>query len=285
MQFSKEKIIETINKTLKTVDLKRLYFAEMYTDVNPSAKGYSKAQPRLTIVIDGTLQVMLGSAGDYRKHEFVKGDVLIMKPHCLTGAFWEKCHETLALVFFPSYIRLVHAVHDTPNVPLYEPTHYYHLNDSLRSCTTFTMNAVCSLHESDENKTGTAILKSALELLLTDVKNSTVLKLGKAYALWNKITDYIAAISPEEQTRKGIAEHFGITESYVSRLFSIYGGKTFKEYLRLERLNKAMKLLGKTNMTIDEIAWSCGFQSTSYFIRTFKKAYQISPGMQRRLKQ
>ncbi len=50
-------------------------------------------------------------------------------------------------------------------------------------------------------------------------------------------------------------------------------------------MNKAVRLLNETNMTIGEIAWNCGFQSSSYFIRTFKAANKISMGLRRRLKE
>lgn len=285
MNFSREKIIETLEKVLAADNFHKFYFAEMYTGKNRVPLGSSFTFPRLTYVIDGFLQLNVGSGNEIHEGDYTTGETLVMKPYCVTSGRWDRLHETLGLVMNPEYLRIVHAVHDIPNEPLLLPTDYYHLKDSLRMCTSHALNAVCGLHEGTEADTlAPDLLRCAFELLLSDVKNSVVPEYGKAYALWNKLVDRIIATFPEELTRKELADHFMITETYVSRLFTKYGGMTYKEYLRKYRLNKAAHLLDDTNMTIGEIAWNCGFQSSSYFIRTFKAANKISPGLRRRLK-
>ena len=48
------------------------------------------------------------------------------------------------------------------------------------------------------------------------------------------------------------------------------------EFIREVRLKKAVGLLKSDEYNIDEIAIIVGFNSTSYFIRSFKKKYEIT---------
>ena len=285
MNFSREKIIETLEKVLAADNFRKFHFAEKYTGKRRVQFGCSFTFPRLTFVMDGFLQLNVGSGDDVFEADYTAGETLVMKPYCITGGRWDRLHETLALVMNPEYLRIIHAVHDVPNEPLNLPTDYYHLKDSLRMCTSHAISAVCGLHEGTEaDELAPDMLHSALTLLLTDVRNSVVPEYGKAYALWSKLVDRIIATFPEELSRRELADHFKITETYVSRLFARYSGMTYKEYLRKYQMNKALRLLDETNMTIGEIAWNCGFQSSSYFIRAFKAANKISPGLRRRMK-
>lgn len=57
------------------------------------------------------------------------------------------------------------------------------------------------------------------------------------------------------------------------------------EYIHRCQLDQSVKLLTETNMTVKEISWHCGFCTASYFIRTFKDRYGMSPERYRHLKQ
>ena len=54
-------------------------------------------------------------------------------------------------------------------------------------------------------------------------------------------------------------------------------GTTINAYLSALRMQKAKELLIKTDMRLEDIAASCGFSDTNYFITSFSKAYKISP--------
>ena len=51
----------------------------------------------------------------------------------------------------------------------------------------------------------------------------------------------------------------------------------FKEFLVDLRLKHACQLLVYSNEAITDIAYYCGFNSTSYFLTVFKKRYKMSP--------
>lgn len=54
-------------------------------------------------------------------------------------------------------------------------------------------------------------------------------------------------------------------------------GETPVEYIRSQKLAKAMTLLEKSDLKISEIAYSVGFSNPNYFARAFRAKYNISP--------
>ena len=49
------------------------------------------------------------------------------------------------------------------------------------------------------------------------------------------------------------------------------------------RLQTAHRLLHDTDLTVQEISLACGFRSTNYFGRQFRKIYGYTPGQVRNL--
>ncbi len=89
--------------------------------------------------------------------------------------------------------------------------------------------------------------------------------------------EYIHTNFPQKIYICQLAELTGYSSVYFEEFFKAYMGKTPSEYIMLYRLDAAKKLLGETDMSVTEIAQSCGFTNVSYFIRSFKKAYRTTP--------
>ncbi len=49
------------------------------------------------------------------------------------------------------------------------------------------------------------------------------------------------------------------------------------EFIRSQRLKSALKLLSNSGLTVNEIAFSVGFNTPSYFIKCFKETYGVTP--------
>ena len=88
---------------------------------------------------------------------------------------------------------------------------------------------------------------------------------------------FIAEKYAEPITLKDAAEHLCVNYSYLSRIFKEREGLSFTECLNGTRLNHATTLLCHTNITITEIALSCGFGSVRNFNRLFSQKIQGSP--------
>lgn len=74
-----------------------------------------------------------------------------------------------------------------------------------------------------------------------------------------------------------IAEKFGFSSYYFSRLFKSATGYNFTEYLTLQRVKRAQLFLADSDMNITEIAFSSGFKSISSFNRAFRQFRGCAP--------
>ncbi len=74
-----------------------------------------------------------------------------------------------------------------------------------------------------------------------------------------------------------IADLSGITPAHFRKLFKNIYGMTPVKYINKLRLNEAKSLLSNTNLSIEQIAYKCGFTDYSYFARVFSKTLGIAP--------
>lgn len=74
-----------------------------------------------------------------------------------------------------------------------------------------------------------------------------------------------------------IGEHFGYHPNYISFLIKKFTGMSLHQYLLHLRLSNAMSLLENTSLSIEEIAFYCGFYNSAHFSNCFKKNFNIPP--------
>jgi len=79
-----------------------------------------------------------------------------------------------------------------------------------------------------------------------------------------------------------LAKDQKLTEAKLQQGFKLLFKKTVNEYIQSERLSRAMTLLQTTDKTIDDVAYSVGLRSRSYFSQLFKEKYGVSPGKVRK---
>jgi AraC family transcriptional regulator len=72
-------------------------------------------------------------------------------------------------------------------------------------------------------------------------------------------------------TLKELSAIVGIHPVTISKNFTRYFGCTLGEYIRKIRIEKAIGMIRTTNLTLTDIAFTCGFADQSHFIRTFTK--------------
>lgn len=88
---------------------------------------------------------------------------------------------------------------------------------------------------------------------------------------------YIAENFTSAVTLYSAAEHLCVNYSYLSRVFKQKHGISFTECLNGTRINCAITLLCTGNMTVTDIALSCGFGSVRNFNRIFTAKTGHSP--------
>ena len=72
-------------------------------------------------------------------------------------------------------------------------------------------------------------------------------------------------------------EQFHLSEKYISRYFKEHFHITLSQYVTYLRLEHEKQMLQETDISVTEVAMQSGYQNISYFIRSFKKTYGVSP--------
>lgn len=96
-------------------------------------------------------------------------------------------------------------------------------------------------------------------------------------ARFRAVFDYIEQHMDEELSVKKLADISGLSSYYFIHSFRVQTGQTPHEYLVEQRVRRAAFLLASTQMTLGEIAKTCGFANTSTFNNTFKKYMGKTP--------
>lgn len=84
-------------------------------------------------------------------------------------------------------------------------------------------------------------------------------------------------------TLQDMADCAGMSPKYFCYFFREMTRKTPVEYLNGYRLERASRKLLNSDMSVTEIAYSCGFNDLSYFIKTFKATKGITPAKFRKM--
>jgi len=78
-----------------------------------------------------------------------------------------------------------------------------------------------------------------------------------------------------------VADYVKLNPSYLGKIFFDNTGVRFPEYISRLRIDAAKELLSTTDESINHIARLVGFNSTTYFITSFKKYTGVTPAMYR----
>lgn len=92
-----------------------------------------------------------------------------------------------------------------------------------------------------------------------------------------KVLTYIEAHLTNPLPIQSLAEISGYSPSYFKSKFRNETGITPAEFITLQKVRYAQKLLETTERSITDIAYELGFSSSNYFSSVFKKITNISP--------
>ncbi|QXO15759.1 AlkA N-terminal domain-containing protein [Vibrio ostreae] len=79
-----------------------------------------------------------------------------------------------------------------------------------------------------------------------------------------------------------LAERLGISERYLRQLFKTYLGMSPKQYAQYQQLMFAKQLLHHSHLSVTDIGFACGFNSTRRFNDAFQKCLRLTPSQVRR---
>ncbi len=94
--------------------------------------------------------------------------------------------------------------------------------------------------------------------------------------LIDDIIDYVNANLKEELSLDAVAKKFYISKFHLSHKFKDVTEMTFHNFVLKKRLNYSKQLLRK-HQSSTAVFSECGFSSYSYFLKSFKKEFGITP--------
>jgi AraC-like DNA-binding protein len=108
-------------------------------------------------------------------------------------------------------------------------------------------------------------------------------KTGKMPAWAKELKEMIQDHIDTGLTLKELSKNLDVNPSYLSREFSKhFDNLSFGEYIRKQRIERAVELMTNASYSLTDIAYFTGFSDQSHFTRIFKKHTGSSPSDYRR---
>ena len=103
---------------------------------------------------------------------------------------------------------------------------------------------------------------------------------GSCLATYNYIKDNYQ----KDLSLEGLAQIFGYSPTYLSRMFRKYAEINYKEYIQGIRLEYAYRELISSDTMVEEIAEHSGFADGRAFAKAFRKKYGVRPSDFRKMR-
>lgn len=97
-----------------------------------------------------------------------------------------------------------------------------------------------------------------------------------------KCCDFIEVSQDRRIAASDLSALCGYSEYYITEKFRKETGLSLSEYIRISKVEKAKSILASTSMTIKDIASQLAFNTTNYFIHTFKGVTGLTPTQYRK---
>ena len=119
-------------------------------------------------------------------------------------------------------------------------------------------------------------ITSIAEILVRHIMMENMLK-PYLFSEIERVTEYIREHLHESITIKQLCDETHLSTSVLYKKFHSHFGCTVNDYINTKRVEESLRLLEKTDLSIEEIAERIGFSSASYFSRIFKQKMGTSP--------
>lgn len=126
-------------------------------------------------------------------------------------------------------------------------------------------------------------IQQPFENLLLTALNSFIKNTSKIPGWARELKEMIQDHIDTNITLKEISKGLDMNPSHLSREFSKYfGDLSFGEYIRKQRIQKAIELMGSDSYSLTEIAYLTGFSDQSHFNRIFRQQTGETPSAYRK---
>lgn len=99
----------------------------------------------------------------------------------------------------------------------------------------------------------------------------------------DEIVQYMDSHYYDELSLEMVGGKFGLSVSYLSKLFKKHTNVNFVDYLNCRRIDEAKRILAESSLKITEVGEKVGYLNTNTFMKTFKKYVGVSPKVYRNI--
>ncbi|MBD3239652.1 MAG: helix-turn-helix domain-containing protein [Chitinivibrionales bacterium] len=239
--------------------------------------------PFLVICLQGSMDIWYGSDGGTRRDTLAPRSAVFFAPDTWV-AIRHNQDEVVRATFGEGHIHIGHRDRATADTTgdSDNPGHLF-LADLAARPAPFAAELIArSTHPTRRHEHVLPQLVSLLLAELLELLDSSPESRGKAAGTWLAIDSFIREHCMEPLSGVSVARRFEINPGHLSRLATRFVGRGFRKHLEEIRLERARNLLRSSTLNVSETALACGFSSTNYFVRVFRNAVGVTPGVWRR---
>jgi len=214
---------------------------------------------QLVLLYTGEMTVTI----DGRPLHVQPGHVVLLKPGHEELFTFSKTEET-----WHRWISVrVAALPEEVRTTLYQLPEFLPLTEEMNKLTDLMLGML--RHVPPIDATMLSLGLAAIHLYPTETRR-LYLQQEKHPALYAALT-WINAHYADEISLHALADHAGVSQEHLIRLFKQHEQSTPMQYLWCYRVNRAVELLMNTGLTVSEIAERCGFKTSHHFARLMKQ--------------
>lgn len=246
---------------------KRKTSFQCYISHNLTYPSHLHKQLELIYVLHGNVQVTINDV----TLDLLPGDISIAFPNTIHSISTADRSDIL-LIIFDSYL-----VEDySSRLMNYKPTFPFMRSENQHQDISYCIQNLMKINMLSINYT---LLKSYLTIILCHLLDKLELAEMRHddIDLVQQVLEYIDNHYTETITLDSMATNLNASKFYLSRIFSNKLKTTFNQYLNNRRVQLARHLLISTELSITEISYQAGFDSTRTFYRVFKDQSGVTP--------
>lgn len=270
-----DRITHILSQLLRRPNFTRLIVAGGTTP--PPQLAYMVSFPRLSLVLTGTDRVELEINGASELVRLSLGDVLLVPPNCWDRPTWSTSATALTFLFGKRQTG-ISLIRQKPGSDVPTQAIKTHLPTPAGPDALLLETLLAFARRDPAGAEALLLIQPLLQCYLRLLEEpSPTTRTGKANHTFHNVCLYLQENFQFPLTRESVADYFRISPNHISRLFRAQGLMRFNDYLNLVRIDRAKYLLRRHDLTVDEIASSCGYNETAYFCRAFKKRTSLTP--------
>lgn len=199
------------------------------------------------------------------KGQYMRAAVITFDLEYSEDEIKERISPVAKEAFDPSLVRL-----SQDSAPFDKPIHLENMDNDRelyeRACNLFTSS------EGTYREELSGIFKTVL-LKIAEAADEKALPV----AMIEGLDCYIRENVSDEISNTELGAIFGYHPFYISKVLKDSKGQTLRQYIITYRLKLAKSLLELTEKSVSDIAEECGFTDASYFTKTFRTAFGMTP--------